>query len=159
MFQSLINQVYLSDPISSFCPGKHMKQFQSLINQVHLSDLNDGVAIVAIQKPFQSLINQVHLSDGGDDFFCPGDVRCFNPLLIRSTFQTVLVLPGMLRMVVSFNPLLIRSTFQTKEHRHKCRVEKEVSIPYSSGPPFRLSGLQTLSGSGFEMPFSQGSPF
>ena len=64
-FQSLINQVYLSDLMEYGVYCIFCKWFQSLINQVHLSDSKGLKVLPKLIKKFQSLINQVYLSDIG----------------------------------------------------------------------------------------------
>ena len=88
-FQSLINQVHLSDRTKATIRTGPYITFQSLLHQVHLSDLS----IVAIGwiffTKFQSLINQVYLSDRNKPDYKFRGGKGFNPLFIRSTFQTV----------------------------------------------------------------------
>ena len=93
--------------------------FQSLINQVYLSN-RFSIGEYCGYQSFQSLINQVYLSN------------------FITTFRTVL-------REKSFNPLLVRSTFQTIVFFCFIIVPLNVSIPYSSGPPFKHILTRTVS--------------
>ena len=89
------------------------KKFQSLIHQVYLSDLKDLKYQSKLQKRFNPLLIRSTFQTLelvlGRVFSGVG----FNPLLIRSTFQTFLSLSVLIFSILSFNPLLIRSTLQT----------------------------------------------
>ena len=119
-----------------FCEVDPTEEFQSLIGQVYLSDRYDGSVELGYEL-FQSLINQVYLSDLEVWGVVGVVIFRFNPLLIRSTFQTEIVarismILGLFQSLINqvylpdclvvlscrfktecFNPLLIRSTFQT----------------------------------------------